>query len=455
MSLPFSHSLRARLLWLLLVAIILTAAAQAIIAYRTTRAEADVIFDYQMQQMAMSLRAGLPIAADLGERISTNEEENFDFIIQVWTADGARVFQSTQRAELPQRAVLGFSRVQARGTTYRIFSVASGTQVIQVAQDIAARRELAETLAWRTISPMAVMVPLLMLVVWWVVSASLRPVSRVRQQVAARQAEDLSELSEHDLPDEIQPLVHEMNLLFHRLSQAFDAQKNFVADAAHELRSPLAALKLQLRGLRRATNDDARELAVQRLNAGIDRATRLVEQLLVLARQQSSSAAGVKPVLIDLTALAQLALADAAGPAALRQIDLGLTQSDQSTVIGHEEALRILLRNLLDNAIKYTPVGGTVNLTLRNDEGKTQLTVDDSGPGIVEEDRQRVLDRFYRVTGTEGGGSGLGLAIVKTIADLHHATLEFDRSTSLGGLRVAVTFKNYSESSTHGNTPIS
>lgn len=351
--------------------------------------------------------------------------------------------------------MLGFSRVQARGTTYRIFSVASGTQVIQVAQDIAARRELAETLAWRTISPMAVMVPLLMLVVWWVVSASLRPVSRVRQQVAARQAEDLSELSEHDLPDEIQPLVHEMNLLFHRLSQAFDAQKNFVADAAHELRSPLAALKLQLRGLRRATNDDARELAVQRLNAGIDRATRLVEQLLVLARQQSSSAAGVKPVLIDLTALAQLALADAAGPAALRQIDLGLTQSDQSTVIGHEEALRILLRNLLDNAIKYTPVGGTVNLTLRNDEGKTQLTVDDSGPGIVEEDRQRVLDRFYRVTGTEGGGSGLGLAIVKTIADLHHATLEFDRSTSLGGLRVAVTFKNYSESSTHGNTPIS
>ncbi len=442
MSLPLSHSLRARLLWLLLVAIILTAGAQGIIAYRTALAEADVIFDYQMQQMAMSLRSGLPVAAELGERMTTNEEEDFDFVIQVWASDGSRVFQSTARAELPQRGVVGFSTVQARGTTYRIFSVASATQVIQVAQDIAARREMAGTLALRTVSPMAVMVPLLMLVVWWVVSASLTPVSRVRQQVAARQADDLSELNEHDLPDEIHPLVHEMNLLFQRLSQAFDAQKNFVADAAHELRSPLAALKLQVQGLHRAPDDDARDLAIQRLNAGIDRATRLVEQLLVLARQQSSSAAGAKHVLTDLTALARLALADAAGQAALRQIDLGLVQADQSIVMGHVEALRILLRNLLDNAIQYSPVGGTVNLALSSHGGQTLMSVDDSGPGIAEEDRQRVLDRFYRVAGTAGGGSGLGLAIVKTIADLHHATLKIDRSVSLGGLRVEVTFKN-------------
>lgn len=440
MKLLLSHSLRARLLWLLLVAIIFTASVQAFIAYRTALAEADAIFDYQLQQMAMSLRPGLPVAVDLGGGALANQEENFDFVVQVWTADGLRVFQSTARAELPQRAVLGFSTVQARGTTYRIFSIASGTQVIQVAQDIAARREMAGTLAWRTVSPMAVMVPLLMLVVWWVVSASLAPVSRVRQQVATRRADDLSELIEHDLPDEIQPLVHEMNLLFRRLSKAFDAQKSFVADAAHELRSPLAALKLQVEGLRRAPDCDMREVAIQRLNAGIDRATRLVEQLLVLARQQASLADGVNPVSVDLTALAQLALADAAGAAVLRQIDLGLLQSDQVTVLGQDEALRILLRNLIDNAIKYTPVGGTVNLALCNIDGQIQLSIDDSGPGIAEENRQRVLDRFYRIAGTQSGGSGLGLAIVKTIADLHHATLKLDGSTSLGGLRVEVTF---------------
>lgn len=445
MSLALSHSLRARLLWLLLVAIIFTAGAQAIIAYRTALAEADVIFDYQMQQMAMSLRPGLPVGAELlDERVAPNDEENFDFVIQVWTADGLRVFQSAARAELPQRAVLGFSTVQARGTTYRLFSVASGTQVIQVAQDLTARREMAGTLALRTVSPMLVMVPLLMLVAWWVVSASLAPVSRVRQQVAARQADDLSELDERDLPDEIHPLVHELNLLFHRLSHAFDAQKNFVADAAHELRSPLAALKLQVQGLRRAADDTARDIAIHRLNAGIDRATRLVEQLLVLARQQSNSAVGAKSLPVDLTTLVQLSMADAAGAAVLRQIDLGLVQADPSIVMGHEEALRILLRNLLDNAIKYTPVGGTVNLAIRSNEEKTLLTVEDSGPGIAAEDSQRVLDRFYRVAGTAGGGSGLGLAIVKTIADLHEATLTIDKSESLGGLRATVVFKKMS-----------
>ncbi|ABD71520.1 periplasmic sensor signal transduction histidine kinase [Rhodoferax ferrireducens T118] len=444
MSLPPSHSLRGRLLWLLLVAIIFLAGVQAVIAYRTALAEADVIFDYQMQQMAMSLRPGLPVGGGLDESYETKDEENFDFVIQVWTADGLRVFQSSARAELPQRAVLGFSTVQARGTTYRLFSVAAGAQVIQVAQDMAARREMAGTLALRTVSPMVLMVPLLMLVVWWVVSASLAPVSRVRRQIATRQADELGELSEDDLPDEIRPLVHELNLLFHRVRQAFDAQNNFVADAAHELRSPLAALKLQVQGLRRAADDATRDVAINRLNAGIDRATRLVEQLLVLARQQSNSALGAKAVPIDLTTLARLALADAAGAAAARQIDLGLAQADPGIVMGHEEALRILMRNLLDNAIKYTPVGGTVNLAIRGEDGQTLLTVDDSGPGIAAEDRQRVLDRFYRVAGTEGSGSGLGLAIVKTIADLHQATLSIDRSESLGGLRATVTFTRVS-----------
>ena len=439
MSLPLSHSLRARLLWLLLIAVIITAGAQAFIAYRTALAETDVIFDYQMQQMALSLRPGLPIGNRLSEGLAT-DDENLDFVIQVWTADGLRIFQSTAQSELPQRAVLGFSNVQARGTTYRLFSVVAGTQVIQVAQDLAARRAMAGNLALRTVSPMLVMVPLLMLVVWWVVSASLAPVARVRQQVAARQADELGELDERDLPDEISPLVRELNLLFRRVRQAFDAQKSFVADAAHELRSPLAALKLQVQGLRRAADDGGRDVAINRLNAGIDRATRLVEQLLVLARQQSSSVIGTKTEPVDLTALARRVLADVAAPAMSRQIDLGLVQADQSVVPGQEEALGILIRNLLDNAIKYTPVGGTVNLAIRCKDDQTLLTVEDSGPGIAAEERQRVFDRFYRVSGAAGNGSGLGLAIVKTIADLHQATLSIGSSESLGGLRVTVTF---------------
>ena len=434
------HSLRTRLLWFLLASISVTALVQAVTAYRTARAEADNIFDYHMQQMAMSLRPGLS-ASGLGEPgQAAPDEENFDFVVQVWTADGLRVFQSSTQAALPQRAVLGFADVQARGTTYRVFSMQSRSQTIQVAQDMAARRQMASTLALRAVAPIAVMAPLLMLAVWWIVSASLAPVSRVRRQVAERQADDLTEVNEAGLPAEIRPLVHELNLLFTRVRQAFEAQKSFVADAAHELRSPLAALKLQVQGLQRAGDDAAREVAAGRLAAGIDRATRLMEQLLVLARQQANAVTGPRPQPTALSELARHALADAAPAAQARQIDLGLDHVDESRIAGNAEALTILLRNLLDNAIKYTPPGGTVDLAIRRIADRVVLSVDDSGPGIPEQDRDRVLDRFYRATGTQTTGSGLGLAIVKSIADLHGAPIALGRSPRLGGLRVEVSF---------------
>jgi two-component system OmpR family sensor kinase len=432
--------LRTRLLWWLLVAILLTAVAQASIAYRTARAEADDIFDYHMQQMAMSLRSVLPLNADGSVAGEPRIEEDTDFVVQVWTANGLRVFQSAARAALPDHTVLGFSNLKVQGTTYRLFSMESKSQTIQIAQDMAARRQMASTLALRTVAPIAVMAPLLMLVAWWVVSSSLAPVARVRRQVAARQADDLTEVSETGLPDEMRPLVHELNLLFGRVRQAFDAQKSFVGDAAHELRSPLAALKLQAQGLQRAPDDATRAVAIGRLTAGIDRATRLVEQLLVLARQQENVATGSRAQPVALSDVARLALADTAPSALARQIDLGLSQADGGQIAGHAEALRILLRNLVDNAIKYTPAGAAVDVEVRRLADHLVLTVDDSGPGIPEQDRERVLDRFYRVAGTETSGSGLGLAIVKSIAELHGARLSLGQSPRLGGLRVEVSF---------------
>lgn len=441
MSLQESHSLRARLLWFLVMAITLAAVAQALITYRTALTEADEIFDYHMQQMAMSLRSGLPASAvDGGADTTHDDEENYDFVVQVWSAEGLRIFQSAARLALPQRAVLGFSSVRANGTTYRVFSVQSRSQVIQVAQDVAIRRQMAGTLALRTVVPIALMAPLLILAAWWVVTRSLTPLARVRRQVAERQANDLSPVSESDLPDEVRPLVHELNLLFVRVRQAFDAQEHFVADAAHELRSPLAALKLQAQGLQRAVSEGTRELAVSRLMAGIDRATRLVEQLLVLARQQASRASGAKPQRVALAEIVRLAVADAMPAGQARRIDLGLVYADEVCVSGNAEALMILLRNLLDNAVKYTPVGGTVDIEIRITNRHAVLTVEDGGPGIPAGDRERVLDRFYRVNGSEASGSGLGLAIVKSIAELHGASIALDTSSRLGGLRVAVQF---------------
>ncbi|WP_431131079.1 ATP-binding protein [Variovorax paradoxus] len=432
-------SLRARLLWFLLAAIVLAAGAQALVAYRTVLKEADDIFDYHMQQMALSLRAGLPPSAAVGGIGSG--EQNFDFVVQVWTADGVRIFESAEQAALPQLAVLGFADVRARGTTYRVFSMQTSGLVIQVAQDMAARRNMAGALALRTIAPVALMAPLLMLVVWWVVSRSLAPVARVRKQVASRQADDLSAVSEEDLPDEVRPLVQELNLLFDRVRHAFDAQKHFVADAAHELRSPLAALKLQVQGLQRAPDAAARDLAVSRLVAGIDRATRLVEQMLALARHEASMAAGAKPQPVDLAEVARLAISDAVAAAQARGIDVGVSHADAGAVVnGQPEALRMLLRNLIDNAVKYTPEQGRVDVGIAMNGSAVELSVDDSGPGLPEEERARVLDRFYRSGEPQAPGSGLGLAIVKSIADLHGASVMLAASPSLGGLRVLVRF---------------
>lgn len=447
-----THSLRARLLLLLFGSVVLTAVMQAFIAYRTSLDETNEIFDYQMEQMALSLRPGLPVGGYPSNGFRDDKDESFEFIVQVSTTDGQRVFHSSPSTELPRDAKPGLTTFDARGTTYKLFSLLSGTQLIQVAQDRAARRGMARKLALRTVSPIFVMVPLLIFLVWWVVNVSLAPAERVRRQVASRRADELNEVSEDGLPDEIVPLVHELNLLFHRLRSAFDAQKNFIADAAHELRSPLAALKLQVDGLRRAADDSAREVAVLRLASGIDRATRLVEQLLMLARQQAGPADLEFKEHVHLANMVRAIVGDLWEAANARRIDIGLIEGEDGVVLGHPDALNILVRNLLDNAIKYTPSGGTVNVSVKRSGEHVQFTAEDSGPGVPPDDRGRIFDRFYRGSGQQSGigGSGLGLAIVKTIAEMHAATLTVGQSETLGGFKVTLVFPRIEENSSMG-----
>ena len=436
------RSLRARLLGLLLLAIVLAAALQASVVYREARGEADVIFDYHMEQMAQALRAGVAVSGLPALSDDLIGGPPVDFVVQVWSIDGVQIFRSNDRVGLPQRAVLGFSNMKVGGKPYRVYSMQTRFQVIQIAQDMRPREAMAQSLALRTVLPIAWMAPLLMLVAWWVVSASLKPVERVRAQVAARAADDLSPVEVQGLPEEIRPLVAELNLLFGRVQNAFKAQQYFVADAAHELRSPLAALRLQAQGLQRARDDATRSLAVERLLSGIDRATRLVEQLLVLARQQASATAGGMASAVSLTDGVRQLVAESASRAAARHIDLGMQVDDEAQVRGQPEALTIMVRNLLDNAVKYTPEGGRVDVSVQRNAAGTLLVVEDSGPGIPEPDRLRVLDRFYRVPGETAPGSGLGLAIVSAIAQWQGAELVLTRSESLGGLRVELRWAN-------------
>jgi two-component system, OmpR family, sensor kinase len=438
-----THSLRARLLAFLCAAIAAFAVMQGLGAYRGALQQADDLFDDHLKQMANSLRASVPRAP------GADMDGEGGLTIQIWGPDGVQLFRS-RRSTLPQSAVLGFSDIRVDGTLYRVYTVQTPLQTVQIAQDVSARNARARELALRSALPVALMAPLLMLVVWWVVSRSLAPVAGVRRQLAARAAEDFSPLADTGLPDEVRPLVRELNALFGRVRAAFEAQKNFVADAAHELRSPLTALKLQAQALRRADlRDDptAHEAAVARLNQGIERAIRLVEQLLVLAREEAAAPGpqARASANVDLQEVLRLTVSDVLPQAQAAGIDLGVAAGSHPApliVAGQHDTLRILLRNLLDNAIKYTPAPGRVDASLSVDGNDAVLTVDDSGPGIAPQDRDRVFDRFFRAEDAAATatttGSGLGLAIVHAIAQRHGAQVRLSSSPSLGGLRVEV-----------------
>jgi len=430
------RSLHGRLMALLLACVLLAAAALALGAYRTALREADALNDLHLQQVARSLRHSVP----LGGLNADADDGDLDLQVQIWGADGVQLYRSA-RAGLPQRAVLGFSDTTVEGTRYRVYSIQTPLQTVQIAQDMDARQERARAQALRATLPVVLVAPLLMLAVGTVVGRALAPVERMRRQVAGRAADDLRPLPEEHLPEEVLPLVQEINLLFGRVRGAFDAQRHFVADAAHELRSPLTALKLQVQGLQRGAPDGAaQQAAAARLAQGIDRAIALVGQLLQLARHDAGQAAGAPLARLDLREVVQAVVADALPLAAARQIDLGVVAAEPALLPGDADSLQTLLRNLVDNALKFAPQGGRVDVELRAAADGAVLAVDDDGPGIPAEYRQRVLDRFFRTPDAAAPGSGLGLAIVRAVAERHGAALALGVSPTLGGLRVELRF---------------
>ncbi|MDD4886027.1 MAG: ATP-binding protein [Thiomonas sp.] len=441
-------SLRARLLLLLSAAVTLAALVQALAVFHNAMNEADAVFDYHLQQLALSLATGDMGLPGFGPNVSAGND--VDYVVQVWAPDGKRIYVSRPRSDLPSQAVLGYTNVQVGGEQWRVYSMQAGGRTIQVGQSTATRQALALGFALRSIWPMAVIAPLLLLAVAWVVRRSLRPLNDLSHELENRAATSFDPLDPHPVVSEMQPVVRAMNGLFARTRQAFDTQRMFVADAAHELRSPLAALKVQVQMLGRAHDDGQRGVALARLESGIDRASHLVEQLLLLARNESGAEEALSAV--SLLGTARMALSDTAELAQARGVDAGLEDAEDCTVLAPASGLRILVRNLVDNALRYTPPGGRVDVRVRCEMQAAQaaegaatpqrmavLEVDDSGPGIPPEDRERVFDRFYRRENAPAGGSGLGLAIVRSVAERCSAKIELD-TAPLGGLRVRVIF---------------
>jgi two-component system OmpR family sensor kinase len=436
------NSLRHTLLFSLLGALVVVFAVGGLATYAAARAEIDGLMDYQLRQLALSLRdqqfgrsAAPPVTAP---------EESLDFVIQIWDNTGVQLYLSRPHSTLPSLAQLGYSTVKTDEGVWRVFSIPLLDHVIQIAQPMSVRSRMAADAALRTLMPLLALIPLFGALIWYLVGRGLRPLERLAREVATRHADSLDPLRAERVPQEAQPLVLALNHLLERLDQALSAQRAFVADAAHELRTPLAALQIQLQLCERATDEHTRGAALGELRAGLHRATHMVQQLLTLARQEPGAGTEPPRTRIALADIARLALADHAPLADARHIDLGAAELDDGIVMADAAALRTLAANLIDNAIRYTPDGGRIDIGVRISDAGTPtarcwLVVADSGPGIPPDERERVLDRFYRRAGQEPPGSGLGLAIVRSIAERHGARLVLDTSP-LGGLRVAVGF---------------
>lgn len=426
-------SIRRTLLVWLLVALTFGLAVGAVSVYLQARNDANELFDYQLRQVVASLpgREFPAIGTDEGGLEAGT-------IIRIWDRSGVPLYFSHPRMPLPPKAEMGFSMLETPGGPWRAYSAQVGTNIVQAAQPMRVRSEIAAGVALRSTLPFLILLPLLAIAVLATVRRALSPLDRLAGELGARSAQALEPVADRGVPEEARPLVRSLNGLLSRLSHALESQRAFVADAAHELRTPLTALRLQLQLAGRAQSDEERKAALVELEAGLTRTTHLVEQLLTLAQQEPSADSPAQGE-VDLAEVAREAVASRAVIAAQRGMDLGMKRADPATVEGNAPALAVLLDNLLDNALRYTPAGGVVDVETRIDDGRPVLEVCDSGPGIPGSERGRVFDRFYRVPGSGGTGSGLGLAIVKRIADAHGASVDLsDRSG--GGLKVVVRF---------------
>ncbi|KXU94587.1 histidine kinase [Caballeronia megalochromosomata] len=432
------RSIRRQLVIWLLALVIVGVGFAGWLIYRQALAEANELFDYQLQQIAAALPSE-PFSSVLSSRSESDE----GVVIQIWNRNGVLMYYSHPRVPLAPHAELGFSTEMTPRGEWRVYSAIVGDNVVQLAQPLSIRNRVAAGVAWRTLWPLVLLLPLLGLAIWVIVGRGLAPLQRVTRALDTRHPEALDPLSDQRLPQEVRPVVRALNALLSRLSTALDTQKAFVADAAHELRTPLAAVQIQAQLVARAQDDDTRREALKDLHEGIARATRLAEQLLALARSEPD---GKKvETQVDLNALLESCVRGYVLVAQERGVDLGIEASEPATVKGDPDSLRVMFNNLIDNATKYTPRGGRVDVGVKMKDGRALVDISDTGPGIPQEERERVFDRFYRAgesadrARSDIAGTGLGLAIVRRIADQHGAAVTLGESQA-GGLKASVRF---------------
>jgi len=439
-------SIRRTLLAWLLLGLAAVAALATVATYIETKREVGDIFDLQLKQLAYStriedlLRGRAPSPSPPDGRPAAGVAQ---IVTQIWNRDGVLVYWSQPNTALPVPATEGYSNVIDNGREWRLYTHVVGNHALQVAHALDERREIAAQTALRTLLPLLALIPFLGVLIWYAVGRGLRPLDAMSRAVAKRRPDAMAPLAEATLPSELRPLAGSLNALLARLDDALSAQRRFTADAAHELRTPLAAVRLQVELAERAPDPEARAAALTELKSGVDRAARLVEQLLMMARFEPDAPEDAATA-VDLTPIVHDALVARAALAEDKRIDMGCARTAPVAVRGDAASLAMLLANLLDNALRYTPAGGRIDVAVDDDQGQAVLSVADTGPGIPAAERERVFERFHRgtsaISAPDANGSGLGLSIVRRIADAHRATVTLGDGPGGRGLTVSVRF---------------
>ena len=428
-------SLRQRLLIGLLASTLISTSVSALIVYERVRGAAADLSDYHLAQVA----ANLPLRIDAQPEPPDDGDPDNDILIQIWNSDSRLVYPSKPAVTLQKPSKLGYGQQNLR-RNWRTYSESQVDRTVLVAQPISTRETLAVSLAVGAVMPFLVLIPVLMLLTWGIVGRTLNPLRRVAVDVAKRSADALQPVSAVNLPDEVQPLIAAVNQLMVQLDSALKAQREFIADAAHELRTPLAALKLQLQLADRAAPGEVRSVAFAKTYERLDRATHLVGQLLALARQ-APGVAERRQQSVRLDNLIRIVASDFQAVAADRFITFGLKGGgDDLRIIGDPEALRVMLNNVVDNALRYTGSGGSVLVESGLDGRGPFIRVTDTGPGIPIDERDLVFNRFHRGEETKSSGSGLGLAIVKSVAERHGCKVELCDAITGSGLVFTIWF---------------
>lgn len=439
------RSIRARLLGLLLIGGAGVWLAAAAVTWLDLNHELDELLDAHLAQAAALLV--VQQAGDFeGEDDRTVDAPSLHryaprAVFQVFH-EGQMVLRSADAPAHPLVALAaagGFSTVRTDGAAWRVFITRGRENDVQVivGEQLGARSHIVQGALWSALWPLAVALPLLAVLAGWAVQRGLRPLRAIGAELAARPPNDLRPLGDASAPSELAPLLTALNGHLGRIDRMLHSERRFIADAAHELRTPIAAIRVQAQVAADETDAEARRHALRATLEGCDRAVRVVEQLLMLSRLEAGAEVRRQPV--DLDALAQQLVAELTPRALRRHQDLGFERGGPGALAGDAVLLGVLLRNLIDNALRYSPEGASVTVSTARRDGQVHLVVEDGGPGLTESERARLGQRFARGEHPGASGSGLGWSIVQRIAQVHGMATTLNRSERLGGLKVTLS----------------